>query len=196
MLLIRDSETSVEFWGKRFDFDLSFDRVLAVYEIIETEELDETELVEVALKILVKNSVDNLPLSLKKVLLNHIFIKHINGEEKRSGGKPSMSYTKDAAYIYASFMQAYGMDLTKERGRLSWSKFKALVEGLPAGSKLREVIEIRSRKIPKRTKHNSEEIKNLIALKRHYALKTKINNNYQEGATALFNILKAQAESR
>ena len=50
----------------------------------------------------------------------------------------------DGAYIFASFMQAYRIDLIEEIGKLHWKKFNALIVGLPEGTKFVEVIKIRS----------------------------------------------------
>ena len=45
------------------------------------------------------------------------------------GGEAVLDYDIDADYIYAAFMQAYGIDL-KEKS-MHWHKFSALMNGLP-----------------------------------------------------------------
>jgi len=53
------------------------------------------------------------------------------------------SLKHDANYIYASFFQAYGIDLIEQQGKLHWEKFQALLAGLPKDTKFKEVLEIR-----------------------------------------------------
>lgn len=44
----------------------------------------------------------------------------------------------DADYVYAAFMQAYGIDLMEVD--MHWHKFRALLMGLPSGTMLAEII--------------------------------------------------------
>ncbi len=192
--IARSEEMSIN----NYKLDLSFDNVLRVYELIENENLEEVILVDVILEMLIKNDFSDLSVSDKRMLLNAIFYKFIEPPQKnktKTSGPVSMDYFEDAKYIYSSFMQAYGIDLIKEQGKLSWMKFRVLLEGLPENTKLKEVIGIRLRKIPKRTKYNAEEIKVLIEQKAFYKLnKNKKNiNNFEESANSLFNYLKALA---
>ena len=84
--------------------------------------------------------------------------------------KKFYDFEEDADYIFASFMQDYGIDLIKEREKsnyywnkvqsgtmslekfrnhtMSWDKFNALLTGLSETSKFRRVIEIRQMEIP------------------------------------------------
>lgn len=61
------------------------------------------------------------------------------GENKRL-----YSLVYDADYIYASFMQAYRIDLIEQQGKLSWAKFNALLVSLPESTKLQQVMKIRA----------------------------------------------------
>lgn len=56
----------------------------------------------------------------------------------------AIDYVQDGEYIYASFMQAYGIDLTVTE--LHWWQFKALLTGLPKDSKMAEIIGYRTYK--------------------------------------------------
>lgn len=62
-------------------------------------------------------------------------------EEER---KPLFSLKYDGDYIYASFLQAYGIDLIDNQNTLHWQKFHALLNGLPNNTKFAEVLKIRS----------------------------------------------------
>ena len=52
------------------------------------------------------------------------------------------SYEHDAEYLYAAFLQQYGIDLTE--CNMHWWKFKALFTGLTSSTKMREIMEIRA----------------------------------------------------
>ncbi len=54
-----------------------------------------------------------------------------------------LDFKEDAGLIYAAFYQTYKIDLIEEQGKLHWLKFKALLNGLPEGTALSKVIEIR-----------------------------------------------------
>ena len=78
----------------------------------------------------------------------------------------SLKYDSD--YIFASFFQAYNIDLIEMQGKLHWKKFNALLGGLPEDTKFMEVIKIRSYKP---SKHDSSEYKeHMRDLQRQYEL--------------------------
>ncbi|MFK8242811.1 MULTISPECIES: Gp15 family bacteriophage protein [unclassified Facklamia] len=58
--------------------------------------------------------------------------------------RPLFSFKHDSDYIYASFMQAYGIDLIDKQDNLHWRKFNALLNGLPDNTKFMNVLRIRS----------------------------------------------------
>ena len=74
----------------------------------------------------------------------------------------------DGDYIYASFLQAYGIDLFDMQGKLHWRKFNALLSGLPEGTKLMEVIKIRKWKPQKGD--SAEYKEEMRRLQKDYAL--------------------------
>lgn len=63
-----------------------------------------------------------------------------------SGKDPPFSYEHDAAYIYAAFVEAYGIDLTKNR--LHWWQFRALFLGLPETVLFCKIMAYRTMEIP------------------------------------------------
>lgn len=86
----------------------------------------------------------------------------------------------DGDYIYASFLQAYGIDLFDVQGQLHWKKFNALLSGLPEGTKLMEVIKIRKWKPQKGD--SSEYKEEMRRLQKDYALPNEIveEEEYEE----------------
>ena len=76
--------------------------------------------------------------------------KLINAEPYLSGGSStsgsmvqSFSWSKDAGMIEAAFLQNYQIDLMEEQGKMHWTKFKALFDGLSDKTKLVKIIQIR-----------------------------------------------------
>lgn len=84
----------------------------------------------------------------------------------------------DGDYIYASFLQAYGIDLFDVQGELHWRKFNALLSGLPEGTKLMEVIKIRKWKPQKGDSSEYEE--EMRRLQKDYALPYEIIEEDEE----------------
>ena len=55
-------------------------------------------------------------------------------------GARVVDYVSDGEYIVASFMQAYGIDLTDPGLEMHWHLFKALFGGLPADTKMARIV--------------------------------------------------------
>ena len=68
--------------------------------------------------------------------------------EDASAKDPPFSYEHDAGYIYAAFVEAYGIDLT--RNRLHWWQFRALFLGLPETVLFCRIMGYRTMEIPAR----------------------------------------------
>lgn len=132
--------------------------------------------------------------SRKAELLSQIAREQIDLPSRPQVGEPkrTFDFEDDSDYIYSSFMQAYGLDLVECQGKLHWKKFIALFQGLPEGTKIREVMKIRGMEIPAPTKHNQKEIKNLMELKTYYALGYREENG-REGLDRLFSTLERMA---
>ncbi|MDI9498231.1 MAG: Gp15 family bacteriophage protein [Bacillota bacterium] len=194
--LTRPQRHEVSLDGRRFKLRLSFDRVLLVYELMADPEPDDGLKLEIALQILVSGRRwKRLAQEDQHRLLSVIFSEHIQTDKRPSEGGPKvMDYTEDAAYIFASFRSAYGIDLLRERGRMSWAEFSALMDGLPDNTKLREVVRIRAAEVPMPDKHNAKSREALLKAKRFYALKAA-QVSYQQGLEALFAFAKSVSRS-
>ena len=100
---------------------------------------------------------------------------------ERGTRERAMDYEQDADLIRAAFQQAYGIDLNK--AKLHWFQFSCLLAGIPDGTRFIDVIHIRTRPIPERTKYNAKEIKSLMEAKANVALKRtekEQENKYQK----------------
>ena len=109
------------------------------------------------------------------------FYKNPNSTPKESNKKTNnvLDYQEDGEFIYASFMNAYGIDILDKNFLMHWHKFKALVLGLPQGVIMSEIMSIRGWE-PDNRKINDiyKEMKRIWSLPK---------NNKEE-------VLKAQAE--
>ena len=158
-------ELVLEIEGKEQTFPLllSFDRVLKVFELWKDDDIPKFMRPFLALRILTGVSFDFLSFEDALEVVQAIFEEHIQTGEKEddveydlAGNVIKSSTTSetpqkrlynvkhDGAYIFASFMQAYRIDLIEEIGKLHWKKFNALIVGLPEGTKFVEVVKIRS----------------------------------------------------
>lgn len=125
-----------------------------------------------------------------RIFKEFIFCSHRHG---RSESTRSFDFTLDADLLYASFWQAYGINLRRQAERLSWWEFMALFQSLPNGTKMREVMEIRLRDMPAPTARNQKEIQALAELKQYYALPGVGGDDYDTGLKKLWVMLEKQA---
>ena len=145
-----------------FPLLLSFDRVLKLFEMWGDKKIPEIMRPLLALKILTGVSFENLTVDEAMEIVRAIFEEHIqprkadNDVEYDLAGNVIKTVSADKSqkrlynlrydgdYVFASFMQAYKIDLIEEIGKLHWKKFNALLVGLPEGTKFVEVLKIRS----------------------------------------------------
>lgn len=140
-------------------------------------------------------SIEEMSKVFKSVFEEHISLSDVedNHVEYDLAGNPMKTTTSngkqeqapydirfDGDYIYASFLQAYGIDLFDVQGKLHWKKFNALLSGLPEGTKLMEVIKIRKWKPQKGD--SAEYKEEMRRLQKDYALPNEVieEEEYEE----------------
>lgn len=142
-----------EYEGVEYSLDLSFDNVLDVFDVFEDADLRDYEKAQICLALLIGEGFNGNP----NDLWNHIYENYIQVESKRpieydrkgnplpyqKESKQSIDFNKDAEYIFASFQQAYNINLYREQGKLHWYEFKALLSGLPSDTIMQRIIQIR-----------------------------------------------------
>lgn len=112
------------------------------------------------------------------------------GKGKGTKGKRIYDFSVDEPYIYASFLQAYNMDLRQVQ--LHWWDFKALLSALPQETVFEKVIQVRGAEIgPKLPK---EEKERLCRLKQFYALPERKSARAQEKADRTMEILMGSGD--
>lgn len=87
---------------------------------------------------------DNVPMPSDEVMKQLDLFYRQPSELPRceSKAEPLIDWDMDADYVYAAFMQAYGIDLVD--ADLHWHKFLALFHGLPADTYILKIMEYRS----------------------------------------------------
>lgn len=176
----------------------AFDIVLEIQNLYRETDLTDFEKIECALKMLVKNDW-NLRLfsPVEKVaLMTEISRKFIQVKKRpkmKQNPVPVLDFEEDGDYIYASFMQEYGIDLIDQQGKLAWKKFLWLFNGLSSETKIKQVMRIRGMEIPKYTGKNMKQIQEIQELKSYYALPIR-GGGGQSGLDLLFNTLEGMAK--
>ena len=131
--------TNFSIADKEYDIDLSFNKVLDVFEILKEGELTEFEKAQLIVHLLTGQELYDI----KEVVDCWIYIKeHFLEIEKEQ--EKLIDFEQDAEYIYASFLQAYGINLLEVQNKLTWTEFKALLNALPDNTIMQQIIEIRA----------------------------------------------------
>lgn len=154
----------ITYRGQKYKLCPAFDNVLRMLDA--TEGLDPIDQIDVGLHFLIDGDYP-LDENLYAACIELITPQH-KGLANNNG--PSFDFKQDAPYIYASFRQAYHLDLFEQQGKMHWWTFMSLLTGLPSNTKFCEVVSIRTRPLPEPNKHNAKERMELIRLKQAYAL--------------------------
>nr|DAV19262.1 MAG TPA: hypothetical protein [Caudoviricetes sp.] len=185
---------------KEYPLDLSFNNVLKLFEMWRDEAVPEFVKPHFGIRILTGETLEDFTVEEMSEVFNEVFEEHIslstvedNHVEYDLAGNPmktTASNSKqeqapydiryDGDYIYASFLQAYGIDLFDVQGKLHWKKFNALLSGLPEGTKFMEVVKIRKWKPQKGD--SAEYKEEMRRLQKDYALPNDIieDEEYEE----------------
>ncbi|GAE31922.1 Gp15 family bacteriophage protein [Alkalihalobacillus hemicellulosilyticus] len=176
-------EKIIEIDGTLYEVDMSFDNILKLYDLFNDDEIDDVTQVETALLMLLGVELE-LTIQGKSEVLQQIYTQLISGKqleqavdiqgnpmpEVANDNKPPYSIKQDAEFIYASFMQDYGIDLFEQQGKLDWRKFLALLDGLKGDTRFKEVVNIRTMELPT-GKGNAKQREKINKAKKAYQLK-------------------------
>lgn len=183
---------------KEFPLNLSFDNILRLFEMWRDEDVPEFVKPHFGIRILTGETLEDFTVEEMSEVFNEVFEEHIslstvedNHVEYDLAGNPMKTTASngkqeqapydiryDGDYIYASFLQAYGIDLFDVQGELHWKKFNALLSGLPEGTKFMEVIKIRKWKPQKGD--SAEYKEEMRRLQKDYALPYEIIEEDEE----------------
>ena len=146
--------TSFVYNDDGYTIDLAFDNVLDVFDVLEDQSLRDYEKAEINLELLLNETLNGKE---AVELWNYVYEQFIEIKSKQpieydlkgnpmpvvKEQKKMIDFDKDAEYIFASFQQAYGMNLFKEQGKLHWHEFQALLNGLPTQTIMQRIIQVR-----------------------------------------------------
>ncbi|ATE84843.1 hypothetical protein vBOeSunk162_15 [Oenococcus phage vB_OeS_unk162] len=154
-----------QFHNNEFELDLSFGTILNMFAFLRKTKASELGRAKGVLLFLFDRQFDfdNEKLGDEELSTDdifsidlEIFSKYIQAEERyvqrdfegnlmddEENTPQAYSFDYDSDLIYAAFMQTYRIDLVQERHSLSWSKFNALLAGLPSDTMFSKVVEIR-----------------------------------------------------
>lgn len=182
----------------RFDINPAFDIILEVQRLYKEESLTDYEKIQQALNMLVRNrwNLRLLNPAEQLKLMQDITSRYIEVEKRpqiKKSPVPVLDFERDGDYIYASFMQAYQIDLIDEQGKLPWKKFLYLFNGLPADTKIKQIMRIRQMPVPEYNGKNSKEIQEINEMKSYYALPVQ-GGGGQSGLDLLFHTLEGMAK--
>lgn len=183
---------------EEFPLNLSFDNVLRLFEMWRDDDVPEFVKPHFGIRILTGETLEDFTVEEMSEVFNEVFEEHIslstvedNHVEYDLAGNPMKTTASngkqeqapydiryDGDYIYASFLQAYGIDLFDVQGKLHWKKFNALLSGLPEGTKFMEVIKIRKWKPQKGD--SAEYKEEMRKLQKDYALPYEIVEEDEE----------------
>lgn len=169
--------------GKPYALNMSFDRVLRVFDVQDMEELTAADKLEVQCALLLS---DNEPLPRSRDIQAKIVkaaMDLLPKPEKKSNER-YLDFHQDAAMIRSAFFRI-GIDLTRDRPHIL--QFLELLADLPSDTALMRTVEIRAKPIPKATKHNAEQIARLQEAKARVAIKVSEEERRQRFADSLKN---------
>lgn len=149
--------------GKRYRVDLDFRNVLRMIDALGREDMLPGAREYVALKCVMKRPPRNTGAAIA-ALREMLF-----PDGKKQSGEKMTDFVQDADLIRAAFLQAYGINLYRDR--LHWLEFTGLLACLPTGSRYADILSIRARPMPKPTKYNGDERKWLAEAKAKFAVR-------------------------
>lgn len=176
--------------GKKYNLSMYFNRVLFVLcKVYPSPDITPEDKAAAMLNLLV-SSKHKFSIELFDAVTNLISSRSETNEK-------FFDFEQDADIIFASFMQAYSIDLNEQHDKMQWKTFLALLQGLPKSTPFSQTIELRAKPIPARTKENANQIAALQKAKAKVALKLseqEKTDKLAKGFNELFDALKINAE--
>lgn len=145
---------------RRIRLNLDFRNVIRMIDILSEENLMHEAREYLALKCICRHPKKGMMGPVRELLFPGA---GPDAEEKIT------DFAQDADLIRAAFLQAYGINLFREK--LHWFEFSCLLSCIPAGNKYSEILQIRARPMPAATKWNGEERAWLLKAKTEFGIK-------------------------
>ena len=181
-MLVDGLPDSVEIGGESIRINTDFRTGILFEEAITDAALSDLEKIETVLRLYYP---EDMPLRSWKEAIEQAAWFYRGGRDRAGNtgsgetAEPCFSYEHDADYVYAAFLQTYGIDLTASF--LHWWQFNALFKSLPENTQIMKIIGYRTMKIP--AKMSKEQKAFYRRMKEFYALpneQTQIESDLTE----------------
>jgi hypothetical protein len=159
------------FKNSKYKVDMSFDNILRLFEMFNDDTIVKMDKPILAVRMLVEEvKCDSYEetINLFKYLMKEFIGIDVDKQEENQ--TKTFDFTKDAEIIYASFFSEYHMDLVEMQGILHWNKFIALLNYLDDESKFKQIVGIRTMKVPSSQEASQEYIDHIRKMKDTYSL--------------------------
>ena len=151
-ILLDKLPTAVKVGGKMYDINADF-RTGIRLEMTAVSELDDTEKL-MRILLLYYGDIACVPADVGAAFTAVMNFYHCDKDNASQGGTATnrrtqiYSFEHDAPYIYAAFLEQYGIDLTQEHD-LHWWRFKAMFDSLSEKTQFVKIMGYRSMTITK-----------------------------------------------
>ncbi len=174
-LLLDRLPDTVAICGQEVPVETGFRTGILFEEMLRDSALSDAEKIQTALELYFPGTrfrdSDMMREAIERLLWFYRCGKEAEGGAEETGAEgtePPFSYEHDAGYIYAAFLQAYHIDLTRAEMKLHWWQFRALFCALPEDCQIMKIIGYPTMKIP--AKLPKEQKQHYQRMKRLYAL--------------------------
>lgn len=176
-LLIDKLPETVEIDGLQYPIHTDFRISILFEQLLADTELTEPEKLVQALQLYYPLLPANIPTAIDQMLWFYRCGKEQKAAEDEKPSAPVFDYDIDDQYIYAAYLDQYGIDL--QDAKLHWWKFKALFAGLKEDNKFCKIMSYRAMDIPsdmpKAQKEFYKKMKKLYALPLPQMTQDKLN---------------------
>lgn len=159
-MLIDLLPTTVEVDGVEYDISSNFRDSILFELLMQDNNISERDKLLLGLQYYYR---DNIPENIKEAVEKMLWFYKCGKEEVESKGVGSeedvsqvYSYEHDDDYIYAAFLDQYGIDL-QDVEDLHWWKFKAMFKSLKEDNKISKIMGYRAMKIDKDMSANEKK---------------------------------------
>lgn len=161
----------IELTTGQYELDYSFDNVLRWFDLVDSELPDEAKALRTFLMFVgaVDATNDDVAAVFKRVSEDVSHHPYGNTTESEPVGKwdRAFDFELDAGAIYASFWQTYHINLLKEKGKMSWFEFKALLDGLDQDSIFERIVRIRKADL---SEYKGKQLNEMVECQQYYSL--------------------------
>ena len=147
-ILLDPVPTTIEISGSRYEINSDY-RISILFEMLLMDpEVPDSQKLYQGLQLYYPAIPNDIQGAIERVLWFYRCGKELE-RETGSGRRqnPIYSYDYDDAYIYAAFLDQYGIDL-QDVAYLHWWKFKALFQGLKPDNEIVKIMGYRAMEIP------------------------------------------------